>query len=417
MENDRPNRLALVLKNYPEIRQSYIIREISLLEKMGYFVRIFALGHSQIRQWEDDFLLGINAEASYKPQNLLKHPFRFLKSVRTVFSANPAGFFCGIGTFIRLLGCTHNRKELWRDLLVSLHFSGSYAIPEGITSIYSFSAGNCATTALFISKFLQIRYNFTANASDIFTRNKNELLLKLNSSCFVVVQSEYCRQYLRNLGEFATRIYLFHHGIDLDTFRFPGRINNSEPPYRILTVGGFQEKDGEDVVIRALYSLRCKGVDFTYTLIGDGPEKNRIIKLIRQLDLDDIVTMLDMVHQNDLVDYYYNADVLILNSRIASDGDRSDIPDVLIEAMACGVPVVAADSGAIRELVEHEETGMLVKPDSAAEIVRACQFLFDDEISREMIIMKSRLKVEGRFNMNRLIDDFVDICENNELEA
>ncbi len=416
MENDRPNRLALVLNNYPEIRQSYIIREVSLLEKMGYYVRVFALGH-QIRRREDDSLMGINARASYKPQNLLKHPLILLKSIRTVFSSNPAGFFCGIWFFLKLLWSAHQRKSLWSNLLTSLYFTGLYAIPEGITSVYSFSAGDCATSALLISRFLQVKYNFTATSSDVFTRNKKEMLLKLNSCQFVVVQSEYCLQYLRNLGQFATRIYLFHHGIDLDIFSFPGRIRNPEPPFRILTVGGFMERDGHDVVIRALYDLRCKGVDFTYTLIGDGPERNRIIKLIRQFDLEDIVTMIDMVHQNDLIDYYYNADVFILNSHIASDGDRADIPDVLIEAMACGVPVIAADSGAISELVELEETGMLIKPDSAAEIVRACQFLFDDEISREMIIMKARLKVEGRFNQQRLIEEFVDICENNELMA
>lgn len=417
MDGNRANKLGIVLKDYPKVNENFIIREISLLERMGYFIRVYALASAPAEHIRHRVPVNINAAVTYESCHagwLLLDGFKavFILSLR-----RPRSFFNGMAAFFRLLRTSSEPFRVLRDLFYALHLTIGHVIPEGITNLYSFFSDRSAAIAMLTARFSGIDFHFTATAHDIFTQSKAELLEKAGAARFVLVQTRHSKEYMRNLGPFSTPVYHLYHGVDLEVYNFPRKMRMPSPPYNIVTVGGFIDKQGEDAVLDALKILCERGVDFNYTLVGDGPERERLATLIAELGLGDRVRMTGWIGEDELLKIYHNADVFVLNGRVGADGDREDIPDVIVEAMACGVPVAVADSGAVSELVEQEETGMLFTPDDAVAIANSCMFVLEDDISREMIIIKARLKVEGRFNLGKLIPALVEVYEDNEVLA
>jgi glycosyltransferase involved in cell wall biosynthesis len=257
-------------------------------------------------------------------------------------------------------------------------------------------------------------YSFTAHAKDIYTSKPEQLREKIEKAAFVVTCTEYNRKYLQHVaGGDSTPVYRVYHGIDVRFFQneaeTPAAAFNPSPPYRILTVARLVEKIGIPTVLEALKSLKARGIAFTYTLIGDGDDRMALEKQAADLDLRNETTFTGTKPHDYVLDAYRNTDLFVLGCQVAENGDRDGIPNVLMESMAMGVPVVVTAVSAIPELVENEKTGLLVPPRDPAALAGAMKRLLTDGTLRKTVIEAGRKRVVEEFDNRDMIRDLAGI--------
>jgi glycosyltransferase involved in cell wall biosynthesis len=271
---------------------------------------------------------------------------------------------------------------------------------------------------MFTSILSGLPFSFTAHAKDIYTSDPRQLREKTALAKFVVTCTEYNRRYLLALcnGD-PGAIHRIYHGIDTRLFSLsPDGIPKAEKPYRILTVARLIAKKGLPTVYRALKVLKDKGIAFKHTLIGDGEDREKILAVIKDLDLSAHTRWLGTQPHEVVRDYYKRAHLFVLGCEVAPNGDRDGIPNVLFESMAMGVPVVATNLSAIPELVETEKTGLLVDPGFPEKMAKAMLRMLTDADLRTRIIPAARQRVVQDFDNKPLIRDLAAVYRK-EIEA
>jgi glycosyltransferase involved in cell wall biosynthesis len=226
------------------------------------------------------------------------------------------------------------------------------------------------TVALIVHWLFDIPFSFTAHAYDIYVVPRL-LSVKINEAEFAVTCAKVNAEYLRRAaGTGSTaRVIVNYHGVDLD--RFPPRAAepSGDVPY-LVSCGSLQIYKGHHLLIQACSKLERP---FRLVIIGDGLQRANLEALARQLGIADRVTLTGPLSQADVAQWYAKAHVFVLAS-IAFDrtGKRDVIPNVLAEAMAMKVPVVATRISGIHELVEDGISGRLVTsgdPDALAAVL------------------------------------------------
>ena len=156
---------------------------------------------------------------------------------------------------------------------------------------------------------------------------------------------------------------------------------------------------GHACLIAACRLLRDRGVPFECQLIGDGPLRQKIERQVARADLGDQAVFLSACDYATVLEHLSQASVVVLATVPASSGKREGIPNVLKEAMACGVPVLASDLSGIPELVDHERCGLLVPSRNPAAIADALQRLQEDPALQDEMGRAGRDKVVREFNL------------------
>jgi teichuronic acid biosynthesis glycosyltransferase TuaC len=193
----------------------------------------------------------------------------------------------------------------------------------------------------------------------------------------IIAVSQAIKDAMVALGVAPERITVLRNGVDLEMFR-PGDREASRAALGVngrilLSVGHLIERKGHDLTIGALSSLQ----GYTLLIAGDGPEHSRLRALASALGVADRVRFLGVVPHQALANLYTAADALVLSS------SREGWPNVLLEAMACGTPVVASPVWGNPEIVSVPEAGILMRERSAQGIAEAVEQLFGNLPSRE----------------------------------
>ena len=186
---------------------------------------------------------------------------------------------------------------------------------------------------LFASELSGLPFSFTAHAKDIYTSDSAQLREKIALARFVVTCTEYNRRHLLDLaGGARTPIHRIYHGIDTRLFAGDGDVNHApSPPFRLLTVARLIAKKGIPTILQALKILRERGIALDHTLIGDGPDRDRIVALIARLGLSGVCRWIGSRPHDVVLAHYRRADLFVLGCEVAADGDRDGIPNVLFE--------------------------------------------------------------------------------------
>jgi glycosyltransferase involved in cell wall biosynthesis len=404
--------LGMVLKGYPRISETFISNEIRLLEEMGFTIHIYSM-RAPRENFTHDSIKRIKARVTYLPESM--------------FWGLPRLVYHNVRLFLRMPGRYREclklmkkrfrlapKKHTWiKHMLQAGYIVQKSVIDDGVNlaHLHGHFAHTPTTVTMYAAKLACVPFSFTAHAKDIYTQDPERIRDKVERAEFVVTCTRYNEQYLRGHVAGGKPIHCVYHGINLDLFSPNGRPPEARPPYKILTVARFVEKKGLDTVLEALTRLREQGLDFRYTLVGEGKAKfNRKIKdLVRKLGLDDVTTLPGTITHDEVIELLNHADCFTLGCREAADGDRDGIPNVVAEAMATGVPVAATDVSGVPELVDHERTGLLCPsndPDGLAEIIRRA--LTDDGLRRE-IIPAAVERAHAVFNNKKLIRDLGEI--------
>jgi glycosyltransferase involved in cell wall biosynthesis len=178
-------------------------------------------------------------------------------------------------------------------------------------------------------------------------------------------------------------------------------LNSQFPDDRplILSVGRLVEKKGFPDLLHACQRLKQDGRNFRCVIYGEGPLHGELTALIERLGLVGEVTLAGATDQSRLVPVFQRAAVFALTPFVTGDGDRDGVPNVLVEAMACGLPVVSTAVAGIPELVEHDRNGILAAPRDVQAIAEGLAALLSDEGRRRQYGAAARLTATERFDL------------------
>lgn len=393
----------MLLKGYPRISESFISSEILLLESMGIPIEIFSIRQPR-ENFSHDHVKRIKASATYLPEYVLPN-------LRALYRSN-AGLHATLGAHYRrclvdaLKRALDRRKTATiRHFLQGGHLAATKLLEGNISHVHAHFCHTPASVAFFASELTGIPFSFTAHAKDIYTSEPEQLTRKILKARFIVTCTRYNARFLSGLRDAVgaqTPIHTVYHGIDLELFRY-GHEPVAGPPYTILSVGRLVEKKGYDDLLGAIKLLDSMGLDFQLVHIGGGEPDRSIASLVRKMGLEWRVTLLGTRAHDEVIAWYRKSHCFALACKVASNGDRDGIPNVLVEAMAVGCPVVATRVSAIPELVEDGVTGTLVEPHDPEAMARAIREILVRPETLDGQKERARKRVEEGFDSRRCV--------------
>jgi glycosyltransferase involved in cell wall biosynthesis len=355
----------------------------------------------------------IQAKVDYLPETLLRPLPRLMYHNFLLAVQNPKIYAKAIK--IALQRFLRTRKSATIKHLFQAGYLVRHLLPHRkIMHLHAHFAHSPTSVAMFTSILSGLPFSFTAHAKDIYTSDPRQLREKLALARFVITCTAYNRHHLAKLYDGQPKpIFCVYHGIDTALFSVQRETHQAPlKPYQILTVARLTAKKGLPTVYRALKVLCESGIPFEHILIGDGEDRKNLLALIEKLGLSAQARWLGTQPHDVVLNHYKRAHLFVLGCEVAANGDRDGIPNVLLESMAMGVPVVATDISAIPELIESEKTGILVKPGRAGRLAEAMIKMLTDGELRSRVIPAARQRVLQGFDNKVLIREIADIYRN-----
>lgn len=403
---DRPV-LGMILKGYPRISETFISNEIALLEENGFAIHIFSMRHPR-ENFTHESVKRIKARVDYMPETIVGNVWKLVSANLACLAGSPVRYLKGLAEMARRIAST--RKAATAKHLLQAGYLAARVLPgSGVTHLHAHFAHSPTSVAVFTGILTGLPYSFTAHAKDIYTQSPERLKEKIAGARFVATCTGYNKDYLERLGTNGTPVHKVYHGIDLALFHPGPARTGASPPYEILTVARLTAKKGLPTVFRALAWLAERGVDFRYRLIGSGEEKGRLQALARKLGIADRVEWLGTQPHDVVVERLSKADLFLLGCEVSGNGDRDGIPNVLVEAMAMGVPVASTAVSAIPELIVSGEHGILTQPGDHEAMARAAQALLTDAALRAKVIPAARERVLQEFDNRVLVRELAAV--------
>lgn len=397
-----PGLVAFVLKGYPRLSETFIAQEIAALEQRGLPILIASLRHPTDAKVHP-IHAGIRAPLLYLPEYLRDDPLRVLRSWWKV--RQQPGFAQARRLWLR---------DLWRDRTANRirRFGQALVLaaelPSDVVRVHAHFLHTPASVARYCATIRGLPWSGSAHAKDIWTSAQWELREKLASCDWLVTCTATNRDYLAGLAP-PGRVELVYHGLDLDRFAAPAGARRArdggaaDDPVTVLSVGRLVEKKGTDILLDAL-ALLPPDLHWRLVHVGGGPLRKELEQQAAALGLSGRIAWRGAMAQDELLGLYREADLFALASRIAQDGDRDGLPNVLMEAQSQSVPVVATDVSAIHELIIDGETGVLVPPQDPQALTQALQALMRDPALRHRLAAAGCARVQAEFGLQGNLD-------------
>jgi glycosyltransferase involved in cell wall biosynthesis len=387
------------MSRFPKVTETFIHYEILALEARGVAVDV----HPLLRERTSV----VHPEAERLLQRIRFHPFLSMPIVASnlrFLVRRPVAY---LRCLAEVLGGTLGSFNFFLGALGVFPKSVRFAEEmqrNGVTHVHAHFATHPTVTALIIHRLTGIPYSFTVHGHDLHVE-KRMLDRKVDASAFVVAISDYNRETMVDFcGDDARRkIHVVHCGVDADVFEYRERPAH-DGPLRLMNIGRFDEVKGHEYLVEACARLKERGVDFRCDIVGDGPRRGRIQERIEAAGLGDRVVILGAQPRPEVARLLREADVFVLPSVMAANGEREGIPVALMEAMVAGLPVVSTVLSGIPELVESGTSGWLVPPRDADALADALQRLADDPELRLRLGRAGHRKVREEFDLADNVD-------------
>ncbi|HWU38335.1 MAG TPA: glycosyltransferase, partial [Candidatus Acidoferrum sp.] len=375
--------LVIVVKGYPRVSETFITQEIAGLERRGV-----ALTIASLRRPSDPVVHPIHHEIKspvlYLPEYLKAAPFRVLAGHRLAFKQDASRYMASAVQWVHdlLRDPTPNRIRRFGQAGVL-----AAELPPGTRHLHAHFLHTPASVARYAATMTGLTYSLSGHAKDIWTCPAWELREKLNGARFCVTCTAANRDHLMRLTPGA-RIHLVYHGLDHNffappsTFGSPRDGSNPSDPVRLLSVGRFQPKKGFEVVLQAMARLHTHII---LTLVGYGPQERALRALAQTLGINHRLRWVGQIDHPGVRSLYRESDLFVLAPRVAADGDRDGLPNVVVEALSQGLPVVATRLSGIPEIVEDGVNGRLVPAEDAPALAAALRSLAEDPATRRRL--------------------------------
>jgi glycosyltransferase involved in cell wall biosynthesis len=345
-------KIVMILSGFPRRSETFALSEVWALEQRGALAAIFATKAGE--------------DAATQPVSKALIP-----RVRVLKSTNAA--------------------EQADEIMGHLH-----ATP--VTGVHGYFAHSPAELAEHVATRLGTPFGFSIHAKDARKVAPEVLSIRAQKAACVVACNRDVAQEIPNPG---ANVHIIPHGVDLE--RFSPQPFPDARVLQLLAVGRLVEKKGFHVLLAAVARLR---VPFQLSIVGEGPEEQRLRELIRAHDLESRVQLCGPKTHEDLPQMYAHAHLLIAPSIMDHTGDRDGLPNVVLEAMACGRPVIAGDMGAISSAVIHDQTGLLTPPDSPGSLADAIELLAQRYSLLQQFGAQAREFVQREYDVHRCTERF-----------
>jgi glycosyltransferase involved in cell wall biosynthesis len=396
-------RIAFILKGYPRLSETFIAQEILALERRGLSLLIVSLRHPTDRMTHPVHQL-IRAALLYLPEYLYQEPCRVLRG--WLRSRRRSGYRRARRTWLADLrrDPTPNRIRRFGPALVL-----AAELPGDVGHLHAHFLHTPASVARYAALIAGLGWTVSAHAKDIWTIREWEKREKLAEACWAVTCTEIGRRHLASLAPLPDRVALCYHGLNLARFPppppRPRGADGSDPqrPVVILSVGRAVEKKGYDDLLEAL-ALLPTGLEWRFVHIGGGSLGEALKQRARRLGLSRRVAWRGALAQPEVLEAYRQADLFVLASKVAKDGDRDGLPNVLIEALSQRLACVATDVSGIPELIEDGETGLLTPPGDRLALAQALGGLIGNPERRAKLGAAGEHRIQTAFDMEWGID-------------
>jgi glycosyltransferase involved in cell wall biosynthesis len=398
-------KIAVILKGYPRLSETFIAQELLGLERAGFDLTLISLRHptdTKRHPVHDE----IRAPVSYLPEYLYQEPLRVLR---------------GWWRARRLPGYRRARQRFLRDLVRDVTPNRVRRFGQACVMaaewrgdrdwIHAHFIHTPASVAAYGAMMLGLGWSCSAHAKDIWSAAADwDLAEKLAETAWVVTCTRAGHDRLRALAADPGRVHLSYHGLDLARFGHdaaarPARDgSDAADPVRILSVGRAVPKKGYDVLLDALARLPA-GQHWRFEHIGGGKDLPALKAQADRLGISARIDWRGSMAQEAILARYRASDIFALACRIAPDGDRDGLPNVIVEAASQGMAVVSTTVSGVPELIADGVNGRLVAPEDADALAAALAGMIARPDERARLGTAAEARVRTAFDHHTSIRD------------
>ena len=400
-------KLVYVIGTYPILTTTFIDREIRGLRKNGVQVQVLSIRKPRPPLSPDQVTMAYGV-IYLIPVSYLAFILAHLQyAIRS-----PIAYF---GTLFYLL--SRPNQSINERLKTGAHFAeGVYAAYKlrnlGFDQLHAHFLDRATTVAMVVGRLLKVPYTLTAHANDIYVRPQL-IVEKMEQAQRVITCTEYNRSHLMSIqdGSFDSKIRCIYHGLETDSYREAVRSNDD--PTLVLCVAQLKEKKGLSYLIRACRILKDRGYTLTCHIVGEGPLRQSLVNEILKLGLENTVFLRGALVHEEVIALYYRSTMFALSPVVSADGDRDGIPNVILEAMAAGLPVVSTNHSGIPEVIQNGINGLLVSTADENSLAEAMAWIIDHPQARQELGQAGKRTILEKFdadkNTARLLKEFISV--------
>jgi colanic acid/amylovoran biosynthesis glycosyltransferase len=387
-------QLAYLFERFPAFTKTFCAREVAELYHQNYRVPIFS-----IRRPNDERPLNIPLEEvaiHYLPDS--NSPFF---KIPTRWSGRKFSDYWDKEIDSR------DKHRFYEAIYLGKHLN-----KLGIKHLHVHFAGLAARTAWWVKKLFGISYSFTGHANDIFVEKPDQrvsLKSLIADARFVVTVSDFAVNYLRSRFPFgAGKIYRVYNGLDLA--QFAAARAESIPP-RLLSVGRLIAKKGYSDLLEACRLLRDQKLEFQCTIVGGGPEHLPLRRFVEQHGLNRLIDLTGPKSQTEIVQLLAQSQIFVFSAQQDETGDQDNLPTVVVEALASGLPVIASRLAGIPEIIIDQTNGLLVPPQNPEALATAIRTLLIDPQKRQDFGTSALKTAHNKFALPDTVRELINLFE------
>ena len=404
--------VALILKGYPRLSETFIAQEIYELEQRGLKLLIVSLRHPTDAH-RHPVHGQIQAPVLYLPEYLHQEPWRVFKGLLSALRR--PGMTKALGGWIADLKRDPSRNRIRRfgQALVLAR-----ELPASVQQLYAHFIHTPASVTRYCALLNGLPWCASAHAKDIWTLPDWEAREKLAELEWLVTCTRANTEHLKALSPAPAKVELLYHGLDFSRFDAPSPLTPAQQQQQrqrdgrqaaveLISVGRAVEKKGYNLLLDALARLPSE-LQWRFTHIGGGELLAALKQQAQQLGIGDRIRWLGALPQREVLEHYRHSDLFVLASQVIGDGDRDGLPNVLMEAQSQKLCCLSTDISGIPELIEHEQTGLLVPQRDVEALALALEQLICNPGRRQQLGQAGYTRVTREFAVSRGIDTLMD---------